>query len=171
MPTKDEIFEKIQHALVDALGVDEDEVISATLRAIWGEPIDFLDIVFRLEKAFDTKIGRAVSRTLTNPTYAGRPRAETGRRAAQADAVANLVDFEKNPVVQDFGNLLTVADMCWLCSRFRSLADALIGSRIRRIERQPRAWIDRFLEFESSCSAKAVARLLGRSIPRRFPLQ
>ena len=25
---------------------------------------------------------------------------------------ANLEAFEKNPVVQDFGNLLTVADMC-----------------------------------------------------------
>ena len=25
---------------------------------------------------------------------------------------ANLDDFAKNPVVQDFGNLLTVADMC-----------------------------------------------------------
>jgi hypothetical protein len=25
---------------------------------------------------------------------------------------ANLDNFEKNPVVQDFGNLLTVADMC-----------------------------------------------------------
>ena len=25
---------------------------------------------------------------------------------------ANLDDFAKNPVVQDFGSLLTVADMC-----------------------------------------------------------
>jgi acyl carrier protein len=25
---------------------------------------------------------------------------------------ADLSDFAKNPVVQDFGNLLTVADMC-----------------------------------------------------------
>ena len=24
----------------------------------------------------------------------------------------NLEEFEKNPVVQDFGNMLTVADMC-----------------------------------------------------------
>ena len=60
MPTKDEIYEKIKVALVDALGVDEDEVTpEATLVGDLGaESIDFLDIVFRLEKAFDIKIPR-----------------------------------------------------------------------------------------------------------------
>ena len=50
-PTKDEIFEKVQGCLVDALGVDEDEVTTeATLVGDLGaESIDFLDIVFRLE--------------------------------------------------------------------------------------------------------------------------
>src|SRR5688500_4386186 len=60
MPTKEEIFSKVQTALVDALGVDEDEVTpEATLIGDLGaESIDFLDIVFRLEKAFDIKIPR-----------------------------------------------------------------------------------------------------------------
>jgi acyl carrier protein len=49
MPTKDEIYEKIKVALVEALGVDEDEVQpKATLVGDLGaESIDFLDIVFR----------------------------------------------------------------------------------------------------------------------------
>ncbi len=58
--SRDEIYKKVQGVLVDALGVDEDEVTpTATLRGDLGaESIDFLDIVFRLEKAFAIKIPR-----------------------------------------------------------------------------------------------------------------
>ncbi len=60
MPTKEEVYDKIRTALVDALGVDEEDVTpEATLVGDLGaESIDFLDIVFRLEKAFDIKIPR-----------------------------------------------------------------------------------------------------------------
>ena len=60
MPTHDEIFQKVQATLVDALGVDEEDVTSdATLQGNLGaESIDFLDIVFRLERAFKIKIPR-----------------------------------------------------------------------------------------------------------------
>jgi acyl carrier protein len=57
---RDDIFEKIQEVLDDALGVDEDEVTpDASLTADLGaESIDFLDIVFRIEKMFDFKISQ-----------------------------------------------------------------------------------------------------------------
>jgi acyl carrier protein len=60
MPTYDQIFEKVQATLVEALGVDEDEVTrTATLQGDLGaESIDFLDIVFRLERNFGIKIPR-----------------------------------------------------------------------------------------------------------------
>ena len=60
MPTYDQIFEKVQATLVDALGVDEEEVTrNATLQGDLGaESIDFLDIVFRLERNFGIKIPR-----------------------------------------------------------------------------------------------------------------
>ena len=60
MPTYDEIFEKVQATLVDALGVDEEDVTQdATLQGDLGaESIDFLDIVFRLERNFGIKIPR-----------------------------------------------------------------------------------------------------------------
>ena len=60
MPNKDEIYNKVRETLEDALGVDEDEVSpEATLAGDLGaESIDFLDIVFRLEKNFDVKIPR-----------------------------------------------------------------------------------------------------------------
>jgi acyl carrier protein len=119
MPTKDEVFEKIKTALVDALGVEEDEVTpTATLVGDLGaESIDFLDIVFRLEKSFDIKIPRGElfpEDILTNSSYIKDGKvtdsglAELRKRMPFAD----LDNFAKNPVVQDFASLLTVADMC-----------------------------------------------------------
>jgi acyl carrier protein len=119
MPTKEEIFDKIKTALVDALGVDDDEVKpEATLVGDLGaESIDFLDIVFRLEKAFDIKIPRGElfpEDVLTNSQYVkdGKVTAEGIAELRKRMPFADLDDFAKNPVVQDFANLLTVADMC-----------------------------------------------------------
>ncbi|MBN2474820.1 MAG: acyl carrier protein [Pirellulales bacterium] len=119
MPTKDEIFEKIQVALVDALGVEDDEVTpEATLVGDLGaESIDFLDIVFRLEKSFDIKIPRGElfpEDILTDSQYVhdGRVTEQGLAELRKRMPFANLDEFVQNPVVQDFGNLLTVADMC-----------------------------------------------------------
>jgi acyl carrier protein len=119
MPTKAEVFEKVKTALVDALGVDDDDVKpEATMVGDLGaESIDFLDIVFRLEKAFGIEIPRSElfpDDVLTNATYVSDGKvtptgiAELKRRMPFADLTA----FEKNPLVQDFGNLLTVNDLC-----------------------------------------------------------
>lgn len=58
--TRDEIFKKVQAMLVDAMGVDEDEVTpQAVLTADLGaESIDFLDIVFKVEQTFGFKIAQ-----------------------------------------------------------------------------------------------------------------
>ena len=58
--TEEEAFEKVREILVDSLGVDDDEVTpEAKLSADLGaESIDFLEIVFKLEKSFDIKIPR-----------------------------------------------------------------------------------------------------------------
>ncbi len=117
--TSEEIFEKVQAALVDALGVDDDEVIpSATLVGDLGaESIDFLDIVFKLEKAFGISIPRedlSPEDILTNSQYVqgGVVTAEGMAKLKSRMPWADLSTFEKNPRVQDFGNLLTVKDMC-----------------------------------------------------------
>lgn len=119
MPTKDEVFSKVQTALVDALGVDDDEVTpDATLVGDLGaESIDFLDIVFRLEKSFDIKIPRGElfpEDILTNAEYVqnGKVTDEGLKQLKQRMPFADLSKFSQNPVVQDFGNLLTVRDMC-----------------------------------------------------------
>ena len=119
MPTKEEIFEKVQVALIDALGVDDDEVTAeATLvRDLGAESIDFLDIVFRLEKAFDIKIPRGElfpEDVLTDSQYVqdGKVTDNGVAELRKRMPFANLDKFAENPVVQDFGNVLTVADMC-----------------------------------------------------------
>lgn len=55
--SRDEIYEKVREVLEEALGADEDEITpEASLTADLGaESIDFLDIVFRLEKCFTTE--------------------------------------------------------------------------------------------------------------------
>ncbi|MEM9082472.1 MAG: acyl carrier protein [Planctomycetota bacterium] len=58
--THDEIFEKVQEVLEDALGVDTDEVTEGAVLTtdLGAESIDFLDITFKLEQAFDFKIAQ-----------------------------------------------------------------------------------------------------------------
>ena len=54
------VCERVQQVLTESLNVDEEEVEpAASLREDLGaESIDFLDIVFRLEREFDIKIPR-----------------------------------------------------------------------------------------------------------------
>src|SRR2546425_11281838 len=60
MPSREEIVQKVQTCLAQALGVKASEVVpEATLVDDLGaESIDFVDIVYRLEKSFEIKIPR-----------------------------------------------------------------------------------------------------------------
>ena len=116
--TRDEIYSKVQGVLVDALGVDDDEVTpTATLSGDLGaESIDYLDIVFRLEKAFNVKIPRGelfpedMETVRNDPKYVQNGKvtpeglAEFKRRMPYTD----FSDFEKDPQVDKAGSLLTV---------------------------------------------------------------
>lgn len=119
MPVNEEVFGKVREALVDALGVDDDEVTEeATMVGDLGaESIDFLDIVFKLEKAFGISIPRDElfpDDILTNAEFVtdGKVTADGLTKLKERMPFADLTRFEKNPVVQDFGNLLTVKDLC-----------------------------------------------------------
>ena len=119
MPSKEEVFEKVQAALVDALAVEDDEVTrDATMVGDLGaESIDFLDIVFKLEQAFGIDIPREElfpDDILTNEAFVNDGRVTEAGIAELKERMkfADLSKFEANPVVQDFGNLLTVNDLC-----------------------------------------------------------
>ena len=116
MPTRDDIFSKVQATLVDALGVDDDEVTeTARLSADLGaESIDFLDIVFRLEKNFGTKIPRgelfpenfasADASLVANGVVTEKGLTELKARMPHAD----IDTFAKNPKVENLQELFTV---------------------------------------------------------------
>jgi acyl carrier protein len=117
--TKEEIFSKVQEALVDALGVEDEEVTpEATLQGdLDAESIDFLDIVFRLEKAFDIKIERGElfpEDILTSTEYVEEGRVNSAGivKLRERMPFADLSKFERDPVVQKLGQQLTVQDMC-----------------------------------------------------------
>jgi acyl carrier protein len=114
--SRDEIFSQVREVLVDALGVDDDEVGSdATLMGDLGaESIDFLDIVFRLEKAFGIKIPREElfpaenlmgnSEFVVNGKLTEKGLTELRNSMPHTD----LSSFEKDPDINKLGDLFTV---------------------------------------------------------------
>jgi acyl carrier protein len=114
--SRDEIFKQVQEVLVDALGVDDDEITpEATLMGDLGaESIDFLDIVFRLEKAFGIKIPREElfpaenlmnnSELISNGKLTEKGLAELKDKMPHTDLAA----FEKDPDINKLGDLFTV---------------------------------------------------------------
>lgn len=113
--SRDEVFSKVKEVLVDALGVDDDEIKEeATLTGDLGaESIDFLDIVFRLEKTFSIKIPRGElfpDDILNNPEYVDNGKMTEKGLAELKDKMphADFTDFEANPTVDEMPNLFTV---------------------------------------------------------------
>lgn len=116
MPSRDEIFEKVKATLVDALSVDEDDVTdNATLMGDLGaESIDFLDIVFRLEKTFGIKIPQEELMPrdiLSNADYVVDKKLNANGIAALKAAMphADLSAFEKNPEIDKLAEVFTVS--------------------------------------------------------------
>lgn len=113
---REEVFEQVRSVLVDALGVDEEEVKGpATLMGDLGaESIDFLDIVFRLEKQFGIKIPREelfpVETLMNNPELVSNgkltPKGLAELRAKMPHT--DLSAFQSNPDINKLGDLFTV---------------------------------------------------------------
>ncbi|QDU24082.1 acyl carrier protein [Urbifossiella limnaea] len=116
MPTKDEIFEKVRTTLVDALNVDDDEVkLTSRLRAdLNAESIDFLDIVFRLEKQFNVKIPReelfpeSIFQGDADYVADGKVTAKGLDELAKQMPFADLTEFRKDPRLDKMEDLFTV---------------------------------------------------------------
>ena len=116
MPTQDEIYTKVSATLVEALNVDEEDIKpTATLQGDLGaESIDFLDIVFRLEREFSIKIPR--NELFPESIFQGDPEfVKDGKVTAKGLAelrakmpYADLSEFEKNPTLEGISDLFTV---------------------------------------------------------------
>lgn len=116
MPTQDEIFQKVRGTLVDALNVDEDEVTpQSRLRGdLNAESIDFLDIVFRLEKQFGVKIPR--EELFPESIFQGDAKYVADGKVTPEGLVelqkqmpfADLTEFRKDPRLDKMEDLFTV---------------------------------------------------------------
>ena len=116
MLTQEEIYTKVSETLVEALNVDEDQITpAATLQGDLGaESIDFLDIVFRLEREFGIKIPRG--ELFPESIFQGDPEfVQDGKVTPKGlDELrarmpfADLSKFEANPEVTNISDLFTV---------------------------------------------------------------
>jgi acyl carrier protein len=116
MPSRDEIYSKVSATLVEALNVDEGDIKpESTLQADLGaESIDFLDIVFRLEREFGIKIPRG--ELFPESIFQGDPEFVKDGRVTDKGLqelrtrmpFADLSKFEADPEVSNIGDLFTV---------------------------------------------------------------
>ncbi len=117
--SQDEIFNKVKATLVDALNADDDAVtMTSRLQADLGaESIDFLDIVFRLERDFGIKIPRG--ELFPESIFQGDPSlVDDGKVTAKGLAElraampfadpAELDKFAADPKLDNMGDLFTV---------------------------------------------------------------
>src|SRR5579862_2863347 len=116
MQTEEEIYTKVSATLVEALNVDEEDIKpTSTLQGDLGaESIDFLDIVFRLEREFGIKIPRG--ELFPESIFQGDPdfvqNGKVTNRGLQELRTrmpfADISKFEKNPELTGIGDLFTV---------------------------------------------------------------
>jgi acyl carrier protein len=116
MQSQEEIYQKVSATLVEALNVEEEEIKpTATLQGDLGaESIDFLDIVFRLEREFGIKIPR--NELFPESIFQGDPEFVLNGKVTQKGLdelrqkmpFADLAKFEQNPDLTAISDLFTV---------------------------------------------------------------
>lgn len=125
MPSQAEIYDKVAATLVDALNVELEEIKpTSTLQGDLGaESIDFLDIVFRIEREFGIKIPR--NELFPESIFQGDPEfVENGKVTARGIRelyekmpFADVAKFAKNPDLTNISDLFTVGAICGYIER------------------------------------------------------
>ncbi len=115
MTDKNEIIKQVKTIISQALRVDEAKVnLGASLiRDLGAESIDFLDIVFRLEKAFKIKIPKGElfpEKLLTDARFvkAGQVTPEGIQELKLRMPGLDWENFAKHPQVSNLGDMFTV---------------------------------------------------------------
>ena len=129
----DAVFPKVAATVADALGCDEDDVKrdSSLNNDLGAESIDFLDLVFRLERAFKIKIPRGKivedSRGALSEAEFEQKGLVTDRGVAQLRAFLSEVpaDRFRTPLkVAEIPRLFTAETFCKLVIRAQRSAPA-----------------------------------------------
>ena len=111
----EEILKKVSTTLSEALGIEEDEVKleSSLVRDLGAESIDFIDIIFRLEKTFDIKIPAGdlfPSHLLNDDRYVqnGKVTAAGLQEMRLRVPYLDVDSFARDPQVSKLGDFFTV---------------------------------------------------------------
>src|SRR3989338_10205451 len=112
---REEIIKNVHTIISQALKVDETKVQldSSLIKDLGADFIDFLDIVFRLEKAFKIKIPKGElfpEKILSDSRFVKNGHVTSDGIAELKTKMSNVNwdDFSKNPQVSSLGNLFTV---------------------------------------------------------------
>ena len=115
MNERNDIVINVRAIISQALKVDEGAIApsSSLIKDLGAESIDFLDIVFRLEKVFKIKIPKGElfpEKILTDARFVknGQVTHAGIEELKQKMSNVNWDEFAKNPQVSNLGNLFTV---------------------------------------------------------------
>ncbi|MBI4353151.1 MAG: acyl carrier protein [Candidatus Omnitrophica bacterium] len=126
---KNGIIQSVKTVISQALRVDESQISleSSLIKDLGAESIDFLDIVFRLEKTFKIKIPKGElfpEKLLTDPAFVKDGRV-TGAGIAELKARipnSRWEEFSKNPLVANLGDVFTVGMIVnYLCEKLEAV--------------------------------------------------
>jgi acyl carrier protein len=131
MMTRDEIYQKVADTLVQALGVSRSEITPTTSLAadLEAESIDFLDIVFRLEKEFGIEVARGElfpQEMLRDPALVSNGKLTEAGVAAIRErfSFTDLSALQANESVRDLMNDLLTVNLIvdYVASKLRATA-------------------------------------------------
>lgn len=115
MYEKNDIVKNVIIIISQALRADEKKITlqSSLIKDLGAESIDFLDIVFRLEKTFKIKIPKGElfpEKLLTDTRFVkdGKITDNGIQELKSKIPSANWQDFSKNPLVSNLGEVFTV---------------------------------------------------------------
>jgi acyl carrier protein len=112
---KSEILKNVKSIIAQALKVDEAKVQpgASLIKDLGAESIDFLDIVFRLEKSFKIKIPKGElfpEKLLTDARFVKDGRVNEAGLTELRKRIpnGNWDEFSKNPLIANLGEVFTV---------------------------------------------------------------
>jgi len=116
--TRDEIFARVRTVVAAAVNIDEHRVqgSSVIIADLDAESIDFLDIVFRLEREFQIKIprGELFPEQIGHTDFVSHGKVTLQGLAYMRERMpyADLTDFEREPSISQIGDIFTVDLVC-----------------------------------------------------------
>ena len=135
------VYPKVAETMADALGCDVEDIKPdvSLIEGLDAESIDFLDMVFRLERAFKIKIPRG---KIVENARGDLPEAEFEQKGiVTEDGLAQLREYLSEVPAERFKTPMKVADIPRLFTP-ETFCKLVVAAQRRRKRRRPRAVTD-----------------------------